>query len=307
MENLKILAIIVAYYPDRETLLALVDELRKQVTEIIIVDNTPAENDNLWEILRDRVDTYPLRILRLGKNLGVATAINVGIDVAIIENFSHVLLSDQDSLPFPKMVSGLLQAERVISDTGQRVGAVGPVYIDTVTGIRFPFQVQQHRKLFYSRRHANENAPDVETLCLISSGSLINISVFRDVDVMREDFFIDHVDVEWCHRAISKGYVLVGTSRGLMQHHMGDACLRAWFFGWHHLNGYSPTRLYYRFRNFTYLLRFSYIPFFWKVRASWHWLGNLYAHTVFSSDRKENLKAILSGIWDGLSGKMGVH
>lgn len=304
MNKQKILAIIVAYYPNSVDLSSLVDALNNQVTEILIIDNTPAENDNLWEILKEKVAIYPLRVVRFGKNLGIATGINIGINIALAESFSHVLLSDQDSLPLPGMVAGLLQAEQKNSTINQHVGAVGPVYIDAVTGLQFPFQVQRSNRLFYSREYVNPKTPDVKTLSLISSGTLIKTSVFQKVGAMREDFFIDHVDVEWCHRAISKGYTLVGTHRGLMQHRMGDTCLRVWFFNWRYINGYGPARLYYRFRNFIYLLRLSYVPLLWKIRASWYWVGNFYAHAIFASNRRENIKAMTSGIWDGLKANM---
>lgn len=307
MDNYKILSIIVSYYPTRETLLPLITELRNQTTEIMVIDNTPAENDIVWEILKDQLDFDHLNVVRLGKNFGIATAINIGIDVAQHEGFSHVLLSDQDSLPLPEMVAGLIKAEMISLSSGKRVGAVGPVFVDTVTDTYFPFQVQQKKHLFYSNKHANKENPDVEALFIISSGSLISTEVFRQVGKMREDFFIDYVDIEWCHRAISKDYVLLGTHRGLMQHRMGEDKLRLWVFGWRYMNGYNPSRIYYRSRNYIYLLRLTHVPLLWKIRTFWYWLGVFYAYALFSNNRKRYFKAFLTGIWDGLLGRMGMH
>ncbi len=307
MDNYKILSIIVCYYPDREALLPLIAELCNQTTEIIVVDNTPAENDIVWKIVKDQLNFDRLRIVRLGKNYGIATAINIGIDVAQHEGFSHVLLSDQDSLPLPEMVAGLIKAEKIFINSGKRVGAIGPAFVDVVTDTYFPFQVQQKKHLFYSNKYANKENPDVEALSIISSGSLINTEVFRQVGKMREDFFIDYVDIEWCHRAISKGYALVGTYRGLMQHRMGEDKLRLWVFGWRYMNGYNPSRIYYRFRNYIYLLRLAHVPLLWKIRASCYWMGMFYAHAFFSKNPKNYFKAFLIGTWDGLLGRMGMH
>lgn len=303
-----VLAIVITFHPEPGTLMALVEELSAQVDEVLVVDNTPAIEDKVWNMLSGAVARCPgLRMVRLGDNRGIATALNVGIDVALNEGFSHVLLSDQDSLPAAGMVAGLLEAEERARASGVNVGAVGPVYRDRVTGIEFPFQVQESGRLFYSSRYATDEKPDIETLCLISSGCMIRTDTLRQIGGMMEGLFIDHVDVEWCHRAVSNGYVLLGSRRAVMKHNMGDLCVHVWFFGWRALNGYGPTRLYYRFRNFVHLLRLPYITPRWKIRAGWYWAGNFYGHAFFGSNRIMNLRAMLAGLRDGVRGIWGVR
>ena len=304
----RVLAIVVTFHPERHTLSSLLDALCAQVDEVLVVDNTPAVDDGVWGMLAlGAQEQTGLRMLRLGSNQGIATALNVGIEVALAEGFSHVLLSDQDSLPAEGMVDGLLRAEDRALEAGRKVGGVGPVYLDQVTGIRFPFQVREPGDLFYSRKSVDERNPDIETLSLISSGTLIRLSVLKDVGCMLESLFIDYVDVEWCHRAVAKGYVLVGTNDALMYHNRGEQCLSVWFFGWRKFNGYGATRLYYQFRNFVYLAKLGYVPLYWKIRASWYWLGNFYAGAVFGAERLACTKAMLVGVRDGLLGNMGAR
>ncbi len=303
---MSVMAVVVTYHPDKQILKRLIKLLCYQVDMVLVVDNTPKVDDSVFISLNDKnITNSNLFIVRLGENFGIATAINIGINVALKEHYTHILLSDQDSIPSEGMISALLKAESEILATGIKVGAVGPVYLDTVTGLRFPFQVQEPKHLFYSRKHANNETPNIFTISLITSGTLINTEALQIIGGMREDFFIDHVDVEWCHRAIAKGYAIIGTAYTQMHHHMGEQCLKFWYFGWHTTNGYGPIRLYYRFRNFTYLLRLSYIPIFWKIRASWFWLGIFYAHLFFAPSGIRNLKAMLIGILHGLIGKMG--
>lgn len=143
---------------------------------------------------------------------------------------------------------------------------------------------------------------------LITSGTLIPCGVLKNVGGMRNDFFIDHVDTEWCLRAISLGYDLAVAVKARMHHRMGDTRMAVWFFGWSYLNGYKPRRLYYRFRNFVYMLRLEHVPLWWKIRGGWYWLGNLYAHVVFSKgERLASLRAAFRGICHGLSGKLGPY
>lgn len=300
-------AVVVTYYPRYDEFLPLIDELVQQTDRVIVVDNTDASDDRVFEILSNNNDIEHINIIRLGKNLGIAAALNIGIEAAITAGCTHILLSDQDSLPDSKMVCGLLRAESEILLTGVKVGAVGPVYVDQVTGIRFPFHVKEPKRLFYSKKQVNEEVPYISTISLITSGSLINAETIESVGEMCEDLFIDYVDVEWCHRAISKGFMLIGTNYGLMKHNMGNISLRIWFFGWHLVNGYGPTRLYYRVRNYIYLLKLSHVPLVWKICAFKDWLDSIYVHTFFASNRMLSLITMLWGLWDGIRGNMGIN
>jgi rhamnosyltransferase len=301
-----VLAVVVTYYPNGEYLVPLLDQLRLQCSEVLLVDNSPARDDRLYAIARDtlaRADNC--RVVRLGSNVGIAAALNLGIDVALAEGFEYVLTSDQDSFPTKGMVAGLVAAERVMAGRDRPVGAVGPLIRDLVTGIDYPFQAPIPGRLFYGHRLPTADEPNVVSSSIITSGMLMPTSAARTIGRMMEELFIDHVDVEWCHRARARGYEIVGTGNAVLCHRMGDQGMRVWYLGWQMMSEYGPVRLYYRFRNFIHLLRLDYIPAAWKVRAAWYWLGNLYGHVVFSKGRIKNLQAVLAGIWDGLAGRLG--
>src|SRR5690606_8889741 len=100
-----------------------------QTAGVIVVDNTPAE-DRRVESLCASLAQERLRLERLGQNRGIACALNVGIDMALAAGATHVLLSDQDSLPSPDMVKELLRTQADLQRAGERVGAVGPTYTD---------------------------------------------------------------------------------------------------------------------------------------------------------------------------------
>jgi rhamnosyltransferase len=57
---------------------------------------------------------------------------------------------------------------------------------------------------------------------VITSGSIIPIKVLDDVGLMREELFIDFVDIEWCLRAPQKGYEIVAINKVMIDHHLGD-------------------------------------------------------------------------------------
>jgi rhamnosyltransferase len=302
----KILAVVVTFHPNAEYLLPLVGQLQRQCREVLIVDNTPAEDDGVFKVTGEAlVQAGNGRLVRLGRNAGIAYALNVGIDVASSEGCDYVLLSDQDSLPSEGMVAGLVAAEGAMAARGKPVAAVGPLIRDLVTGIDYPFQAPMPGKLFYGHRFPTAAEPHVVSSSIITSGKLIPLGAVRAIGSMMEELFIDHVDVEWCHRARARGYEIVGTGNAVLCHRMGDDGMRVWYLGWRMMSEYGPLRLYYRFRNFVHLLKLSYIPAAWKLRAGWYWLGNLYGHLLFARSRVKNLRAVVWGIFDGIRGRLG--
>lgn len=301
-----IAAIIVAYNPQADGFISLLHSLSAQVERLIIVDNSTTLNDAAFNlVLQSALSLDELYLVRLGDNLGIATALNVGIELALAEGATHVLLSDQDSLPASDMVLGLLKSLNELQSNGLRVGAIGPTFTDLHTQLTYPFQAEIPGHFFYGHRAPTADEPYVEAITLITSGTLIPVEVLRHVGLMREDFFIDFVDTEWCHRARSQGYQLFGTGAARMYQRMGEDRLRVWYLRWRYESAYSPLRIYYRLRNFVALWKLDYISWRWKIRSSWYPLGIVYSHVVFGKQRVACLGMTLKGVWHGLIGRMG--
>ncbi|MDE1892980.1 MAG: glycosyltransferase family 2 protein [Xanthomonadaceae bacterium] len=302
----RILVSVVAYLPDREMLRSLVNAYAKQGAAVLVVDNSPAEDDRAWSYLEDLCATdSSIRLVRCGKNLGIAAALNLGIEATLREGFDHVLLSDQDSEPEPGMLSCLQEIHAKLSARDIRVGCVAPAYFDVTTGQTFSFQSHVPGRFFYRNVSSERASPWIEILTSITSGTLISRCALLEVGPMCEHLFIDHVDTEWCHRARKVGFKLYGTSLVHLTHHLGDNLLRVWLFGWRNCNEYSSTRLYYRLRNFVLLCKLPYISTRWKFRASFYWMLSVYGHLLFSSSRRENFWMIMRGLRDGLQGRTG--
>ncbi|HKU17795.1 MAG TPA: hypothetical protein VJP80_00830 [Candidatus Saccharimonadales bacterium] len=297
-------AVVVSYRPDLLILSALLEALAPQVAVIQLVDNTQVEDTRVADLVQ-QLDLPALRLQRLGNNYGIARAINLGAQAAWTDGASHILLSDQDSLPSPDMVRNLLRIEAELRARGELVGAVGPTYTDTHTGITFPFQVDVPGKFFYGHVRPSAEVPVVEALSLITSGTLISSAAWTAIGPMREDFFIDHVDIEWSHRARATGLKLFGTYNATMGHRMGDDQLRVWYFGWRRENAYSPLRVYYRTRNFIALCRLSFMPARWKWRNGWYCAGVVYSQVFYGRQRGAALRMALRGLWDGLRDRLG--
>ena len=301
----RVFGIVVAFHPHLEALRPLLHALAPQVDVLLVVDNTPGNGEGIEGILAPLRTSLPgLRLQRPGDNIGIASAQNNGIRIALDEDYDYVLLSDQDSLPDQNLVATLRGCCELLAQQGP-VGCVCPEYFDRTTGQAFPFQVQRPDRWLYSSAPGSEAKPWIEITTTISSGSLIPRAALEAVGPMREDFFIDHVDIEWCHRARALGFRNFGTAQTRLTHQLGDAPFRVWCFGWREHSEYSPGRLYYRFRNFILLCRLPHVPLRWAVRASLHWMVNAYAHCLFARQRGANARAIAWGLWDGVLGRSG--
>tara|TARA_R110002094_G_scaffold28438_16_gene41457 strand:- start:9755 stop:10732 length:978 start_codon:yes stop_codon:yes gene_type:complete len=301
-----ITSIVVTYHPQSAELAPLLDRLLDQTETVILVDNTPGtDNPALASICTHSSNPERCVVIRFGENLGIAKALNEGCERAMLLGSAFVLLSDQDSLPASDMVAKLMDCYRACNGKNGRIAAVGPTYTDTHTGVTYPFQSQRKGKFFYSHAVASEESPYIDALSLITSGTLIPVAALLRVGPMREDFFIDQVDVEWGLRARNLGFRLIGCGSAKMHQSMGEGAIRVWYFGWRRESLYSPLRIYYRLRNFVALLKDPKINWRWKIRSSWYFMGLVYTHLVFGPQRRKSIEHSTKGILDGINGRMG--
>ncbi|QIB66161.1 glycosyltransferase family 2 protein [Kineobactrum salinum] len=301
-----ITSIVVTYHPKSDELAPLLERLLLQTDRVILVDNTPGhENPGLAALCLESSAPKRCVTIRFGENLGIAKALNEGCERAKSLGTEFVLLSDQDSLPNTDMVAKLIECYQACAQQYGNVAAVGPTYTDIHTELTYPFQIQKPGDIFYSHAVADESQPYLETFSLITSGTLVPMSALLQVGPMREDLFIDQVDIEWGMRARHLGFRLMGCGSARMYQRMGENSVRVWYFGWRNESLYSPLRLYYRLRNFVALLKDPKISWRWKVRSSWYSLGLVYTHIVFAPQRYTSAIFAIKGLYDGIRGRMG--
>jgi rhamnosyltransferase len=293
-------AVIVSYHPEPAALLGLIDAVAPQVGAVVLVENTGDGNwqQALGETLSGRNGALLVQL----RNLGLATAQNIGIDWARSGGYRHVLLLDQDSEPGADMVASLLQALQKLS-IADRVAAVGPRFHDRREDRDAPF-VRIGFPL--NRKHWCTSATQhIACDFLISSGALIPLTVLDQVGPMDAGLFIDNVDLEWGFRARAGGYALYGVCAAMMHHRLGDA-RRALPFGWGQVVVHGSLRLYYMMRNRLLLYRMPHTPGVWVAQDVPRVLAKLFLFGVLIGPRRRNLRCMLRGLWDGLHGRQGI-
>ncbi len=268
-----------------------------QVDKIFIVDNTPASAEMPAPL---NPCECPVFYHANGVNKGLAGAQNIGIAHALGENYTHVLLLDQDSALPGGAVDGLLAAELALLRAGKPVSAVGPLFIDEKTGERSRGVHHRYFRMRWLAIAPSQKNP-VETDYLISSGSLIRTSVLRRVGLMRDELFIDWIDAEWAYRANHLGFSTYIVPTVVMQHSVGDATGE--FMG-KRFNLHNPARNYYIVRNAMYLLRDRRMSLSWRLTMVIYIPKYILVHAWLSQHRWRSLAQMLRAIREGLAGTM---
>lgn len=288
-----VVAVVVTYQPPLKALEQLLDALAPQITSVVVVDNGSDFDLAAWN--RERV-TPAVALLRLGENLGIAAAQNVGIQWARKRRAEFVLLMDQDSVPAPDMVEKLVSAIAKQSSPA----AVGPRYLDERQDNPPPFIRIRNFTLERCACATEDSVVSVDYL--ISSGCLIPMSVLDKVGCMRDDLFIDYVDIEWGLRARHHGFQSYGVCGAHMQHSLGDQPIK--FLG-KNIPLHSPLRHYYHFRNAVFLYKEQWVPLNWKLVDAWRLCLKYVFYALFAKPRLAHLRMMTLGVWHGLRGKCG--
>ncbi len=289
-------AIIVTYNPDVAALARLLNAIDPQVAEVIVVDNGSKADLNQW--LANQ--TIEAKLVSLGTNCGIAKAQNVGINQARTRGSNFILLLDQDSVPAPNMVATLLSAAKAQIAGGIKLGCVGPRYEDSRQNNPPPFVKIEGLRLQRQTCASADSVVDVDYL--IASGCLIPMTTIDDVGDMKEELFIDYVDIEWGLRAQQKGYHSFGVCAAQMQHDLGDNPVK---FRGRYIPVHSPLRHYYHFRNAVWLYRQSWLRTNWKVVDAARLARKFVFYSLFTAPRREHAWMMTIGIFHGLIGRMG--
>src|SRR5471032_290705 len=119
--------VVVFYWPD-EKCVSRANRL-SEAGLCVVVDNTEQLLDPTSIGLGERIIYIPN-----GANLGIAAAINQGVDRLIRAGCSSALIFDQDSEPTVELLEALPRLLVDATSDGQRVALIGSAYEDTRLG-----------------------------------------------------------------------------------------------------------------------------------------------------------------------------
>ena len=236
-------------------------------------------------------------IIQLENNEGLAKALNIGIKWALDNEYEYVFLFDQDSRLCDLFVSRMISAYKDACQNSQNhIAAVGPRIINPRTMRQTPFKLFNRLMLRSDMSFTNSHTHYIADF-LITSGTLLVLRYIDEIGDMKEKYFIDNIDLEWCFRAKSKGFDLIGTDDAVLYHAIGERSfnplVRAGIIAQH-----NPARTYYSSRNRTHLYSVTYCPLGWKIRDMIRFFIKSGWLLLSSHERKQYWLNIRSGIKD---------
>jgi rhamnosyltransferase len=285
-------SIIVAYKADKNILTKALNCHLANFSSIIIVNNSP-------EMPLLTFQSEFITVIENDSNIGLASALNIGLLKAKKQGAKMFALFDQDTIIPDDFSQNMLQGVNAYKEK-KPAALFSPLFFNEVTG---DYGSVINFKLLRLIRSSPFNLKRViYPHYVITSGSLIPISALDDVGLMREELFIDFIDIDWCLRARSKGYEIISFPQVEIKHHLGDSSVS---FMNTNYPIHSPLRMYYYFRNAMYLYRLSEIDWNWRlVDASRNLLRFLF-YMLFVKNRCTYFKYIIKGYYHGLIKKMG--
>jgi rhamnosyltransferase len=281
-------AVIVTFRPSPDVAVNIA-RTRHQVQGLVVVDNaSPAEA--LAPILAASRE-LDFELIRNGGNLGIAAALNIGVQWAKSQGHSFVALFDQDSGITEGFMTAMLR-EYESNPLRETIAIVTPKHLEHETG-------DWERPAM---------ADDGTPLVAITSGSLMPLGIFDRCGWFEEDLIIDRVDDEYCLRARSMGYTIALCSDAVLHHSIGSPRMHS-FLGIRQVKAthHSAKRYYYLTRN-----RIVMVKRYWRKYPRWSYLTarsvarDLIVNFVVEGDRWRKLGTTLRGIVDGLLGRMGM-
>lgn len=299
---MKIVAVVVTYFPTHSQIENLIRSIEKQVNQIVVVDNTPVYQIHWKSILKKISFSKHVTLIFLNKNIGIAAAQNIGIKSAFKSKASRIVFFDQDSNPDLGMISNMLAAERELINRGISVGFLGPL-LKNKSSDKYISIIKRFYFLLWRFNPSQNCSNFIEAEYVPSSGSMIKIITLKKIGLMKESFFIDWVDIEICIRAARFGFKHFVVNSAMMNHFIGDSSLRIT----RDIYLHNDIRNYYIVRNASNLLISEGIPFYWKINIIFKlpFYVIIYSLTSKSKNKFIVFRKLIQSIYQGLMGNLG--
>ena len=268
-------ALITLYYPPPDFEIYL-NSLTASGIKVVLIDNTPGAENQF-------IEDPSIHHIRLGRNTGLAHALNVGLSMAKALGLGRLILLDQDS----RLTSGIAQvlldhiARTPLTIAGPRLTGVQKLF-EHLTPIRGPVLLTSE---------------------LPTSGMTFRISDIPEAFVFNEDLFLDYVDFDACWRLKISGIQCHQLQDITMVHALGIGTQRVLGFP---INMPRTYRHYFQFRDSLYLAKRDYVPIRQRMRLLALLLIKFTMYPLLLPEGFQRLKWMVRGIRDYLRGITGI-
>lgn len=267
--------------------------------EVIIIDNS-SDFPNQKAIAKVCLKTGATYLSSFG-NVGIGSAQNRGLVYLSDKRARFVMFLDDDSV-FPVFeISRLIGDFLEIRSKYPSVIGLGPTVVDIKSGQDLAFVWKKNLL-----KRADIQWEFTRAAFLVSSGSLYDFEILmREIGMLREDYFLDGVDMELGFRINQKGYELMVTKNSKMKHSLGDELVSKEenIFDYVHSD---PTRNYYQIRNGILMLSDTRIEFQKTIGRFLQLLRQIQLFRRIQNNQYDALKMAGLGLIHGLLRKRGM-
>jgi len=290
-------AIVVTY----RAVAFVVNNIIKLVQEcgrVIVVDNGSEE-----EVLSDIDAVVGVELIRFPSNVGLASALNAGINRALDLGYNWAITFDQDSTPEPGFGVELWKAHLRYPEAGIVAPRIKEAAVNE-GNYAWTRKARWSPFLFERVFCSGVDIPGITVA--ITSGALTELRLWRELGGFEVCLFIDYIDVDYCLRVRRAGRDIVVSHAAVLNHELGAR--RSKIIMGHEFRPtfHSALRHYYIARNRV---------FVWKKHALSvpHWalfdlsycIYNFLRVVLFEDRKMEKIRATIVGTYDGLKARFG--
>lgn len=281
------LSVIITYNPSIKRLEDNLEALMKQTKKILLIDNG---SENFKEIKKLNSN---LIILSNKKNLGIAKALNQALNFAYKNGYEWILTLDQDSIISESLIKSYLDF-LFYNKENKKIGILAPKIIDN--------NIDNNVEKINKKIKLNIEEP----LTVITSGSLINVKIAKEIGGFLDFLFIDSVDFEFCLRMRINGYKIFKLNNCYIDHKLGNITQYKFFFFKIYTTNHNPVRRYYQYRNSLYVHK-KYRKTFkiWALRGYLSLIKTFFHIILFEKSKIKKIRMILKGIKDYFNNSFG--
>lgn len=278
-----IAAAVILYYPSK----GIIDNILSYSSFVNILYSLDNSEDPSREIVEQIKKIPNCLYIHNGENEGIAKRLNQVCRLAIEDGFEWLLTMDQDSYFSEKNISTYINCAQALANKEQIA----------MTGVEIIKKETEEISCRYT-----------EVISLITSGSMINLALFKKIGPFDEALFIDQVDLEYCYRAILKEYKVNQFPDIFLEHSLGVASVHKSLktFKNTYRSLHSPLRIYYITRNYLYIRSRYRKSFSTEIaKTEKDLLIRLKNNLLYGKERIAVLKFFFKGIMDFKRKKMG--
>lgn len=277
---MEIFAGIVTYNPDFDRLKKSLEVLvaRKNsglvhIAQIVVVDNGTEDIRTLRNVCS--IDLC-IVLIENGENLGIAAALDRMCGYSYEQDCKWLLTLDDDSVISENLPELYMQA----------LDNAGDSSVAMVCGL----VNEAHYGNMYYNPDCKETYQFVEHT--ITSGSLMNLEIWKKVGGFDDSLFIDGVDFDYCLNLKKHGYRILRNNQAVLHHELGNGRPVNFMGRKVIVLNHSPQRLYYIARNYWYL------GAKYNMKKYWHRavFNRMLLVLLYEKNRLSKLRAMFLGI-----------